>query len=1295
MTTDVKPRSLTPEAPFISGVRGGDDNFVPVPGLVDANETYIPEAPEDGRLYGRRGADQTWRPLTVFINESLEGDGDGTSDTTPLGVAPASDIAPGILSVPGGSALTLVQIATIPPSRSVNMTLGMDVASGQDVLDGVDDVHPITPAALADALRQGLPQIDARYVETAGDTMSGDLTVETDLHVEGHAFGPLIPTADEHLANKLYVDSHISGTLTLIGTFDASTGQVTFSYASGVPNGPLPPADATNENQYVIVSVAGLPPIGPPETQIICRVGDWWVSDGTEWLYLPIGGDTIAAINVSLIPQAFGEDNVQAAMEAADAQVQDHEARLVAGEAELGDLDDRVTVVEGEVTGKVAKTGDTMTGPLTLDSVPNINSGGQLMYAANGTARWGMGAELTGLQRFLIAGLNAGGAFQTFMAIDNAGMVQVFGDLMLDRPPTQPTHAAMKFYVDTQDDLRVAKAGDTMGGRLVLAVQPQDAMDAATKAYVDGIATGSRQIIGLINATNGRCVYSVASGHPPGPLISAAAAGSGTDIICGMAGTIPPDPLVPVEVWNLSMRPGDVLVSDGAIWLFIEIPHQTTVASQVLVIPSLFGANDVQAALAQAEIQDMPIGGTAGQVLAKLTGANYATEWIDPPTGGLDDDSIYMKQIGFIASSVDALREPSMSYTQGAPGLPGPSPGAWQIHTYNAGDGTNTYIIQELFSFGSAGRVIQSRWLRSWNGTTWTAWQQQIMSAADVSGQFLPLAGGTMTGQIQSTAPAPQIQLVSGGATRIQYFSTSGGIWTAGYDGNNGQFRFNYSPSGVPAPVDYLTLDGVADVVTVHGDLTVGRNLAVTGTASAAEPTANEHLATKAYVDRIVSSATTLIGAIDAGTGNCIFVNGTVGQVPDPADVHPGSYIACINGGTIPSGPAAGILMRPGDWIIDTGVGWFLLAVGSGGIVTTADQVGVVPAVGGTTNVQATLQVLYSEKVSKAGDNMAGDLNFASASPTRKITWLGAGGVAPPSTTGASIGTRLDLYPGANDAAAFRIGIESGSMWYNASSNHRFYTGAVQRMNLRSDALDMMGNYIVNVRNPGNSATDAANKGYVDARVAKTGDTMTGGLTISLGSNAVGIDLYKNNRNENTNCPSIRFRNSKGNSVLAEIRCVQESQWYAYQDFSRTEFWCGSGIMRRTFYGSSYTLFVPDGNVHARGFTTISDAAKKQDIAPADDDEVDTAFEHLRPVRYHWKPEMIDNPMAAQHGKSPAAKTEPEKLLWGFLAQDVERGSPDLVVDGKEGKGYDLAGIVAVMAAKIHQLEARLEAVGG
>ena len=50
--------------------------------------------------------------------------------------------------------------------------------------------------------------------------------------------------------------------------------------------------------------------------------------------------------------------------------------------------------------------------------------------------------------------------------------------------PTDTSRAAVT-YVDTQDALKVAKAGDTMTGLLVLSADPSAALGAATKQYAD------------------------------------------------------------------------------------------------------------------------------------------------------------------------------------------------------------------------------------------------------------------------------------------------------------------------------------------------------------------------------------------------------------------------------------------------------------------------------------------------------------------------------------------------------------------------------------------------------------------------------------------------------------------------------------------------------------------------------------------------------------------------------------------------------------------------------------------
>ena len=162
-------------------------------------------------------------------------------------------------------------------------------------------------------------------------------------------------------------------------------------------------------------------------------------------------------------------------------------------------------------------------------------------------------------------------------------------------------------------DVYLPLAGGTMEGTLVLDANPVNAMEAATKVYVDTIATGARMIIGVIDGTNGRCMYTAASGLPsPAPLVDASTVPSGSDVICVIAGTIPPDPLLPVEVWNMRLEASDVLVSNGATWILIHVPRAPITAGQVLTIPAVFGAANVQDALTQAALQDMPPGGADG-----------------------------------------------------------------------------------------------------------------------------------------------------------------------------------------------------------------------------------------------------------------------------------------------------------------------------------------------------------------------------------------------------------------------------------------------------------------------------------------------------------------------------------------------------------------------------------------------------------------------------------------------------------------------------------------------------------
>ena len=97
-------------------------------------------------------------------------------------------------------------------------------------------------------------------------------------------------------------------------------------------------------------------------------------------------------------------------------------------------------------------------------------------------------------------------------------------------------------------------AGGTMEGPLVLDANPVIAMDAATKLYVDTIATGARHDHRR-HRRDERTLRLFGRDRPAaGPLVDAGdgAIGLGHDL--RRRRHDPPDPLLPPEVWNMTMR---------------------------------------------------------------------------------------------------------------------------------------------------------------------------------------------------------------------------------------------------------------------------------------------------------------------------------------------------------------------------------------------------------------------------------------------------------------------------------------------------------------------------------------------------------------------------------------------------------------------------------------------------------------------------------------------------------------------------------------------------------------------
>lgn len=125
-----------------------------------------------------------------------------------------------------------------------------------------------------------------------------------------------------------------------VGSFSGATGVITWTPASGQSGG-LPPASAANVGWQLISTAVGDNPPGLPMGHY--DIGDWLLSDGTTWNLLNFGGTILTTANqIGVAPAVAGGSNVQDSLAGLQAQ-------------------------------KVAKAGDTMTGPLVLPGAPTAD----------------------------------------------------------------------------------------------------------------------------------------------------------------------------------------------------------------------------------------------------------------------------------------------------------------------------------------------------------------------------------------------------------------------------------------------------------------------------------------------------------------------------------------------------------------------------------------------------------------------------------------------------------------------------------------------------------------------------------------------------------------------------------------------------------------------------------------------------------------------------------------------------------------------------------------------------------
>jgi len=343
---------------------------------------------------------------------------------------------------------------------------------------------------------------------------------------------------------------------------------------------------------------------------------------------------------------------------------------------------------------------------------------------------------------------------------------------------------------------------------------------------------------------------------------------------------------------------------------------------------------------------------------------------------------------------------------------------------------------------------------------------------------------------------------------------------------------------------------------------------------------------------------------------------------------------------------------------------------------------GLIRGIGNPVNPNDAVNKLYLDTILAGGGPF---LPVTGGPMTGPITWSSSLGVGAPNTNGTSVGNRLQLWSQAG-VPGFGLGIEGGYMWFNvtsASNGYKLYFQATQRFVFDNNYLTLPGDPA--------SSNHAANKAYVDARVSKTGDTMTGDLAFS---NARTIIMRGSNIN---NTGNYYLQESRGYNVAymngtATGAIVGGGAEGTFQLYNVNGGWGTQQVFRTSVNSPVQTVW--SGQLNAPAFNVQSDAQLKVHIRPADDEqELQEAFDSFRPVRYFWKvPDEVQQ--AADDYYDGVLPEHYTKDQWGFVANEVAKHAPEVTsVDENDIVSYNIAAALAIVTAKVRQLEAEIIAL--
>jgi hypothetical protein len=353
------------------------------------------------------------------------------------------------------------------------------------------------------------------------------------------------------------------------------------------------------------------------------------------------------------------------------------------------------------------------------------------------------------------------------------------------------------------------------------------------------------------------------------------------------------------------------------------------------------------------------------------------------------------------------------------------------------------------------------------------------------------------------------------------------------------------------------------------------------------------------------------------------------------------------------------------------------------------------------------------------------------------LRWPSTLGVAPPDATGSSVGNRIQLWDQVN-SPGFGLGIEPGNMWFNTSAvanGYKFYVGASLRYTLDQTYLTCandgqgiafnsgglvykkVGTGMTLRRHSNNTEwgienNDGSNRQNIltaATGVQKTGDTMTGTLSISSGNFIVNNGSIRSANNQGVYADGNSNTSASNGFVVRGSNGSEFCRWYAdavgyngpAEARAHCATWNGGWSFQDCWYtvvNSPPTLYV-NGIVSCQSLTQRSSREDKRDIRDVSGQELQSAWDALRVRRFRWKDTIPLGENGAPLVNPSPPPPQPERL--GFMADELPEavvayaapGSSDPAKQIRVREGWDVGDMLALCVAKVKELEAELESL--